>query len=67
MKTTALFALIVALLARQPAPHGSGPEDPGATRPPVQPPPAAVAPKPAKPDEQTAKNGPIKHGVKGGS
>ncbi|HZX30366.1 MAG TPA: hypothetical protein VFF03_03350 [Rhodocyclaceae bacterium] len=67
MKTTALFALIVALLARQPAPRGSGPEDPGAARPPVQPPATAAAPKPVKPDDAAAKNGLSKPLVKGAS
>lgn len=33
MKTTALFAFIVALLARPPAPGGPGPEEQGANRP----------------------------------
>lgn len=33
MKTTALFAFFVALLARQPAPSGPGPEGQGTNRP----------------------------------
>lgn len=33
MKTTALFAFIVALFARQPAPSGPGSEEQGANRP----------------------------------
>lgn len=56
MKTTALFALIVALLARGPAGRGSGQEAPGTTHPSEQPSAAAGPALPAKPEAPAARN-----------